>query len=131
MCLKIPIRIVYQRKHNGQKKKDRRDKQRSRKHTYRTKDRITRTPHQTGDELRCFGRVSSSCYISDSRRVILVTNPVISHKWRKDREVFTTSETYPWSSMTQIFLSDQPSHGGDVQLSKWWLHLNQEEPLVQ
>ena len=43
----------------------------------------------------------------------LVTNPMIIHEWGKDREVFTTSETYPWSCVTQIFHSGQPSHGGD------------------
>jgi hypothetical protein len=56
--------------------------------------------------------VSSSCSTSDTRRVNLVTNTVISHEWGKDREVFTTSGTYPWSFVTQIFHSDQPSHGG-------------------
>jgi len=27
--------------------------------------------------------------------------------------VFTTSGTYPWLFVTQIFHSDQPSHGND------------------
>jgi hypothetical protein len=45
--------------------------------------------------------------------VNLVTNPVISHQWEKDREVFTTSGPYPWSFVTQIFHNGQPSHGGD------------------
>ena len=40
------------RQHNGQKKKD---KQRSTKHTHKTKDRVTRTPLKTGGELRCSG----------------------------------------------------------------------------
>ena len=40
---------------NGQKKKD---KQRSTKHTHKTKDRVTRTPLKPGDELGCFGRVT-------------------------------------------------------------------------
>ena len=31
----------------------------------------------------------------------------------EDREVFTTSGTYPWSFVTQIFHNGQPSHGGD------------------
>jgi hypothetical protein len=51
------------------------DKQRPTKHTYKTKDRVTRTPLKTGDELRCSGRVSSSCSTSGTRRVNLVTNP--------------------------------------------------------
>jgi len=37
---------------------------------------------------------------------------VISHERGKDREVFT-SETYPWSFVTQIFHNGQPSRGGD------------------
>ena len=89
------------------------DKQRSTKHTYKTKDRVTRTPLKTGGELRSSGRVSSSCSTSDTRRVNQVTNPVISHERGKDREVFTTSRTYPWSFVTQIFHNGQPSRGGD------------------
>jgi len=38
--------------------------------------------------------------------------------------MFATSGTYPWSFVTQIFHSGQPSHGGDLKLSKWWLELN-------
>ena len=56
------------------------DKQRYTKHTYKTKDRVTRTPLNTGGELRCSGMVSSFCSTSDTRRVNLVTNPVISHE---------------------------------------------------
>ena len=41
--------------------KGQKDKQRSTKHTQKTKDRVTRTPHKTGGDLRCSGRVSSSC----------------------------------------------------------------------
>ena len=35
------------RQHNGQKKKVQKDKQRPTKHTYKTKDRVTRTPLKT------------------------------------------------------------------------------------
>ena len=41
---------------------------------------------KTGGELRRCGRVSSSCSIGGTRRVNLVTNPVISHECGKDRE---------------------------------------------
>ena len=34
------------------------DKQRSTKHTHKTKDPVTRTPLNTGSELKCSGRVS-------------------------------------------------------------------------
>ena len=85
-------------KETGQK-----DKQRSTKHTYKTNNRVTRTPLKPERELRCSGRVSSSCSTSGTRRVNLVTNPVISREWGKDQEVFTTSGTYPWSFVTQRF----------------------------
>ena len=61
------------------------------KHTYKIKDRVTRTPLKTGDELRCSGRVSSSCSTSDTCRVNLVTNPVITlHEVQYDQK-FTTN----------------------------------------
>ena len=79
------------------------DKQRSTKHTHKTKDRETQNPLKTGGELRCSEMVSSSCSTSDTRRVNLATNPFISHEQGKDREVFTTSGTYPCSFVTQIY----------------------------
>jgi hypothetical protein len=61
----IRIRISKKnRQHNGQK-----DKQRSTRHTYKTKDRVTRTPLKTGGELRWSGRVSSSCSTSDTHLI--------------------------------------------------------------
>jgi hypothetical protein len=70
-------------------------------------------PTKNRGELMSSGRVSNSCSTSGTRRVNLVTNPVISHEWGKGREVFTTNGTYPWSFVTQIFHNGQPSHGGD------------------
>jgi hypothetical protein len=58
----------------------------------------------------CSGRVDSSCSTSDIRRVNRVTNPVINHGRGKDRGVFTTSGTYPWSFVTRIFHYGQLSH---------------------
>ena len=43
--------------------------------THKTKDRVTRILLKPGGELRCFGRVSSSCSTSGTHRVTLVTNP--------------------------------------------------------
>ena len=65
------------------KEKVQQDKQRSTKHTHRIKDQviITRTPLKTGGELKCPGRVSSTCSTCGTRRIILVTNPVICHKY--------------------------------------------------
>ena len=56
------------------------EKQRSRKHTYQGKDRVARTPLKTEVELLCLGRVRSSCSTSGTRRVHLETNSVISHE---------------------------------------------------
>jgi hypothetical protein len=45
----IRIRISQKnRQHNDQNEKVQKDKQRSTKHTYKTKDRATRTPLKTG-----------------------------------------------------------------------------------
>jgi phage repressor protein C with HTH and peptisase S24 domain len=95
------------------KEKVQKDKQRSTKHTYKTTDRVTRTPLKTGGEIRCSRRVSSSSSTSETLHVNLITNPVINHERGKDREVLTTSGTHPWSFVTQIFHSGQPSRGGD------------------
>ena len=77
----IRIRISKKnRQHKGTKEQVQRDKQRSIKHTFITKDRVTRTPLKTEGELRCSGRVGSSCSTSGTRRVNLVTNPVISRE---------------------------------------------------
>jgi hypothetical protein len=43
------------------KEKGQKNKQRSTKHAYKTKNRVTRTPLKRGGELRCSGRVGSSC----------------------------------------------------------------------
>jgi hypothetical protein len=39
------------------KDKEQKDKQRSTKHTYKTEERVTRTPLKARGELRCSGRV--------------------------------------------------------------------------
>ena len=56
----IRIRIYIEEEQTTQwsKEKVQKDKQRSTKHTYKTEDRVTRTPLKTGGELRCSGRVA-------------------------------------------------------------------------
>jgi len=44
----------------------------------------------------CAVRVHSTCSTSGTRRVTLVTYPVINHERGKDRKVFTANGTYPW-----------------------------------
>ena len=47
------------------KEKVQKDKQQSTKHTYKTKDRVTRTTLKTGGELSCCGRVSESKFTNN------------------------------------------------------------------
>ena len=47
------------------------------------------------------------------QKLNLVTNPVISDPRGKDRKVFATNRTYPWSFVRQIFHTGQPCHGDD------------------
>jgi hypothetical protein len=58
--------------------------------THKVKYRVIRTPLITGGELRCSGRVNSFWSTSRTHRVNLhvVTKPVASHEWGKDRDMF-------------------------------------------
>ena len=82
------------RQHNGQKKKD---KKLSTKHTYKTKDRVTRTSLQTGSELRySVLRVNSSCSTSDTHRVnrVVVTFTIGTSHSGLLRSRLTQKHTY-------------------------------------
>ena len=57
------------RKHNGQKKTDKRTNNDIQNITHKTKDRVTRTPLQSGGEFWCSGRVSSFFSTSVRRNV--------------------------------------------------------------
>ena len=74
----IRIRKSKDRQHNGQTKKDKRTNNDLHSNTHKTKDRVTRTPLTTGGDRMCSGRVNSSCSTSGTRRVNLLTNPVIN-----------------------------------------------------
>jgi hypothetical protein len=50
----------------------------------------------------CSRKMTSYCFTSGTSRVTLVIKPAISHEWGKDREVFMTSVTYPWSCKYQV-----------------------------
>jgi hypothetical protein len=56
--------------------------------------------------------VSSFSFICDTGRVTIATNNKIMNE-KNDWIVITTSITYSWSFVTQIFRSDLTSHGGD------------------
>ena len=83
------------------KEKVQKDKQRSTKHTYKTKDRVTRTPLKTGGELRCSGRVGSSCYTSGTRRVNLVTQ----HRLTRGKLPVPKTMTHPSFAVCVIELN--------------------------
>ena len=70
------IRIRKSRTDNTIVKK----KQRSTKLSYKTKDRVAGTALKTGVEFRFSARISSSCSTIDTRRVNLVTHPIISRE---------------------------------------------------
>ena len=80
--IKAVIRIRKSKKnrqHNGKKKKH--NGTTTIYKTYnKTKDRVTRTQLKIGSKRRCPGRLRSSSFTNDTRRVDLVTNPVISHE---------------------------------------------------
>ena len=97
--------------------------------THKTKDRVIRTQLNTGGELGYSGRVGSSCSTSDTRCVNLVTNPVLSHEWGNDWEEFTTSGTYPGHLWHRYSIRVNQVMVATVKLSKWWIQLNQEEPV--
>jgi hypothetical protein len=88
---------------NGQKIKDNMTNNDLPTITQKNKDRAIRTPLITGDELKYSGRVSSSFSTSGTRRVTLVTKPVIIYKGGKDRIMIMTTGPYPWSFVKQIF----------------------------
>ena len=77
----------------------------------KAKNRVTHTPLKTENELRCPGRVISSCSTCGTRIVILVTNPMISPEWRNDRITNMASGTL--SFVTQILHSCSPCNVGD------------------
>jgi hypothetical protein len=62
--------------------------------THITKYRAIRAPLKARGELRCSGRVGSSCSTCSTCRVTLVTNHMIRHEWRKNRIVIATNRTY-------------------------------------
>ena len=79
-------RVIRSRKskknsqHNCYKKKDKRTNNDLQNFTQKTNDQAIRIPLKVGDELRCSKRVGSSFFTCDSRRVTLITNPVINHE---------------------------------------------------
>ena len=85
--------------------------------TQKTKDPATRTPLKSGGELRCFGRVNSSCSTSGTQCVTLATNPVISHKWGKDRIAMKYAHIFIIKSLFDFYICRHSIYTGIVLLS--------------
>jgi hypothetical protein len=80
----LVLAISKNRQHNGQKKKGNQQTTIFKHYTYYTRSSST-NPTKIGGEIKCSGRISNSCSTCGTRRVTLVTNPVISHEWGKNR----------------------------------------------
>ena len=68
-----PFAIVLRVNDEGQKKKEKKTNNDPQNITQKTKGWETQTPLKTGDELRCFRWVSSSCSTYGTHRVNVVT----------------------------------------------------------
>ena len=89
------------------------DKQRFTKHYTESWRSSNTNPTKNRGKLRCSGRVRCSFPTCGNRPVNLVTNPVISHEWWRDRIVITTNGTDLQSCVTEKLRNGKPSHGGD------------------
>jgi hypothetical protein len=89
-----------------------------------------RSPTKDRAELRCSRRVCRSWSTSGTRRVNIVTNPIISREWVMDRAVLTISGTYRWSLWHWYFITVNQVMVVNITFSEWWLHLYQKEPLI-
>ena len=52
-----------------------------------------------------------------TRRITLITNPMINREWGKDLKVFATSGTYPWSLVAQLLVTVNKGMVATVKLS--------------
>ena len=108
------------------KEKVQKGKHQSTRHTYKAKGPVTEVPLKTGVNSRVYRSWSTS----GTRRVDIVTNPIISHEWAKDRDVLTISGTYRWSLWHFYSIPVNQVMTVKVTFSKWWLHLYRKEPLI-
>jgi hypothetical protein len=98
------------------------------KHTHKTKDRVTRTPLKTGGELRCSGRVISSCSTSGTCRVTLVTLwHILLFYYRNDQDFWLIIKIHVGYKMvlrsnvchTSIYLGSV-NQGLQIGSVEWW-----------
>jgi hypothetical protein len=116
-------RISKNRHHNDEKKKCKRKNNDLQSIYIKRKVELTGVHIATGVNSRCYRKVCRSWSTIDTRRVNIVTNPIISREWVKDREVLTISETYRLSLWHRYPLVVTQVMVVTVAFSKWWLHL--------
>ena len=89
------------RQHSHQKKKDKRTNNDLQNTTHTTKDWATRTLLRAGYELRCSGRVNSSCSTSDTCHVTIKGN---DHHLTCDAAFKHEVDSYQVSSISAIYI---------------------------
>jgi hypothetical protein len=89
-----------------------------------------RTPTKDRGELRCSRRVCRSWSTSGTRRVDIVTNPIISHEWVKEPWSAYDKWNISWSLWHIYSITVNQVKAVTVTFSKWWLHLYRKEPLI-
>ena len=94
------------------------DKQRSTKYTYKTKDRVTWTPLKTGGELRCSGRVESLLRKLNCNEIMLI---MLFLYWSNMLCRIIIVLTY-WNNSPQVDMSLHPD-------TLTWFRTNQYLPL--
>jgi hypothetical protein len=112
------------------KEKVQKNKQRSTKHTYKTKDRVTRAPLKTGGKLMCSGRVSSSCLNSGTRREprLVMTDIVFFVKYYyvcliKELVILKNSSSPRYTNTSfdkEDIMVNHKSIINSHKLGKWW-----------
>ena len=123
-------RISKNGHHNDEKKKWKRKNNDLQSIYIKRKVELTGVHITIGVNSGCYRKVCRSWSTSDTRRVNIVTNPIISREWVKDHEVLTISETYRLSLWHRYPLVVTQVMVVTVAFSKWWLHLYQKEPLI-
>jgi len=91
----------------------------------KAKDRATRTPLNTGEELRCSGRVGSSSSTSGTRLFTPVTHSMISHEWAKNQDM--SKLTLKKTARSRVNNTEKQATLGTRQKTKTTKYINDTE----
>ena len=117
------------------KEKGQKDKQRSTKHTHKSKDRVKRIPLKTGSELRYSGRVNSSCstitnrkvltvfYLGDSLHVVFFVHMCVNDMKDRHKTPFLAADFTRWGDVQDVYwlLTELSSPDGGKIKFIWYL----------